>query len=83
MAYTLEQFCTESRAILKAKPLASALTQVADRLSRLLANPAFVTETFNWVILGGTGAYARLHGEGQGTTVYGDPLTNTYTGRLH
>jgi predicted metal-dependent enzyme (double-stranded beta helix superfamily) len=47
MAYTLDEFCTESRAILKSKPLASALTQVADRLSRLLANPAFVTETFN------------------------------------
>jgi predicted metal-dependent enzyme (double-stranded beta helix superfamily) len=47
MAYTLEQFCAESRAILKSKPLASALTQMADRLSRLLANPAFVTEAFN------------------------------------
>jgi predicted metal-dependent enzyme (double-stranded beta helix superfamily) len=46
MAYTLEQFCTDSNAILKAKPLASALTQVADRLARLLANPAFVSETF-------------------------------------
>src|SRR3984893_16126484 len=47
MAYALDQFCTESHAILKSKPLASALTQVADRLSRLLANPAFVAETFN------------------------------------
>jgi len=47
MAYTFEQFCTESHAILKSKPLASALTQVADRLSRLLSNPAFVAETFN------------------------------------
>jgi predicted metal-dependent enzyme (double-stranded beta helix superfamily) len=47
MAYTLEQFCTESHAILKAKPLASALAQMADRLSQLLANPAFVAETFN------------------------------------
>jgi len=47
MAYTFEQFCAESHAILKSKPLASALTQVADRLSRLLANPAFVAETFN------------------------------------
>jgi predicted metal-dependent enzyme (double-stranded beta helix superfamily) len=47
MAYTLEQFCTESNAILKSKPLDSALTQMADRLARLLANPAFVSETFN------------------------------------
>src|ERR1700736_2617727 len=47
MAYTLEQFCAESRAILKSNPLASALTQMADRLSRPLANPAFVTEAFN------------------------------------
>jgi predicted metal-dependent enzyme (double-stranded beta helix superfamily) len=47
MGYTLEQFCTESHAILKAKPLPSALTQVADCLSQLLANPDFVAETFN------------------------------------
>jgi hypothetical protein len=53
MAYTLEQFCTESRAILKAKPLASALAQVADRLSRLLANPAFVAEAFDEDMLPG------------------------------
>jgi len=47
MPYTLEQFCSESRVILKSKLLASALTQVADRLSRLLANPAFVAAAFN------------------------------------
>jgi hypothetical protein len=47
MAYTLDELCTESRAILRSQPLAGALTQVADRLSRLLANPAFVAETFN------------------------------------
>ncbi len=47
MAYTLEQFCTESHEILKSKPLESALTQMADRLARLLAEPAFVAETFN------------------------------------
>lgn len=46
MAYTLEQFCTDSHAILKSKPLASALPQVADRLSQLLANPDFVAATF-------------------------------------
>jgi predicted metal-dependent enzyme (double-stranded beta helix superfamily) len=47
MAYTLEDFCAESHALLKSKPLASALTQMADRLSQLLANPDFVTQTFN------------------------------------
>jgi hypothetical protein len=47
MAYTLNEFCTDSRAILKAQSLGDALPQIADRLSRLLANPAFVTGTFN------------------------------------
>jgi predicted metal-dependent enzyme (double-stranded beta helix superfamily) len=47
MSYTLEQFCSESRSILRGMPPPSALTQMADRLSRLLANPAFVAETFN------------------------------------
>ena len=42
MAYTLEAFCTESHALLKSKPLSSALTQMADKLSQLLANPDFV-----------------------------------------
>jgi predicted metal-dependent enzyme (double-stranded beta helix superfamily) len=47
MAYSLENFCADSHAILKAQPLAAALPQVADRLSRLLLNPAFVAETFD------------------------------------
>jgi hypothetical protein len=47
MPYTLDQFCSESHAILKSMPLADALPQMADRLSRLLCNPAFVAETFN------------------------------------
>ncbi|MEZ0239395.1 MAG: hypothetical protein ACAH65_01230 [Chloroflexota bacterium] len=43
------------------------------------------TETFSWVILGGTGDFADLHGSGQGTTVSdgSDPQTgnfNTYDG---
>jgi hypothetical protein len=46
MAYTLKDFCADSHAILKAEPLAAALPQVADRLSRLLVNPAFVAATF-------------------------------------
>jgi predicted metal-dependent enzyme (double-stranded beta helix superfamily) len=47
MAYTLEEFCAESRTILKAEPLADALARIADRLARLLANPAFVAATFS------------------------------------
>ena len=48
MAYTLAQFCTESRAILKSQPLASALTQVADRLARYFPDrrdPTGITHT--------------------------------------
>jgi predicted metal-dependent enzyme (double-stranded beta helix superfamily) len=47
MAYTLNEFCSDSRTILKANPLAGTLPQIADQLSRLLKNPAFVAETFN------------------------------------
>jgi predicted metal-dependent enzyme (double-stranded beta helix superfamily) len=47
MAYALDQFCKDTHAILKSQPLAAALPQVADRLGELLANPAFVAETFS------------------------------------
>ena len=47
MTYTLDEFCSESRAILKAQPLPDALPQIAERLARLLANPAFVSKTFS------------------------------------
>src|SRR6476469_3936972 len=47
MAYTLKQFCDDSHAILKGAPLADALPKVAERLSQLLNNPAFVAETFS------------------------------------
>jgi len=45
------------------------------------------TESFSWVVLGGTGAYGSVSGGGQGTTVDdgSDPQTgnfNTYTGFL-
>ncbi len=42
MAYTLDEFCAESRALLKAGPQATALAQISERLGRLLFNPAFV-----------------------------------------
>lgn len=43
----------------------------------------YVAERFSWVILGGTGAYAGLHGHGQGWTEYGDGwVENFYTGFL-
>ena len=47
MAYTLKDFCADSSALLKSKPQAEALPQIAERLGKLLANPAFVAETFN------------------------------------
>jgi hypothetical protein len=47
MAYTLDQFCTDARAHLKAEPLAQALPKVAERLSALLINPEFVAQTFS------------------------------------
>jgi predicted metal-dependent enzyme (double-stranded beta helix superfamily) len=47
MNYTLEEFCLESRAILKARPLDDALAQIAQKLSRLLADPTFVSAAFN------------------------------------
>lgn len=47
MAYTLDEFCAESRKILQAHPLAAALPQIAAGLSRLLHNPAFVAATFS------------------------------------
>jgi hypothetical protein len=44
------------------------------------------TETFTWVVLGGTGAYKDLRGAGGGTTETADlasgPVTNIYTGFL-
>jgi hypothetical protein len=47
MAYTLDDFCTDTSALLKSRPLDAALAQVAERLSRLLVNPAFVSATFS------------------------------------
>jgi hypothetical protein len=62
VAYTLDQFCSDCRAILRSKPLADALAQMADLLSRLLANPAFVAETFNTDMLPGKRV---LHHDGE------------------
>src|SRR5512133_2897977 len=47
MAYTLAQFCADGRAVLKAEPLPDALARIAERLGRLLSNPAFVAESFS------------------------------------
>jgi hypothetical protein len=47
MAYTLDEFCTETRAILKNEPMSDALGQIAERLGRLLFNPVFVAATFS------------------------------------
>jgi hypothetical protein len=47
MAYTLDEFCTDSRAILKSKALDDALPQIAEHLGKLLSNPDFVADTFS------------------------------------
>ena len=47
MAYRLEEFCSECRTILATQSLEAALPRIADSLARLLANPVFVSETFN------------------------------------
>ena len=47
MDYTLEAFCSDSRALLTSHPLDDALPQIAHRLARLLANPAFVAAAFD------------------------------------
>jgi hypothetical protein len=47
MAYTLDEFCTETRAILKNEPMSDALGDIAERLGRLLSNPGFVAATFS------------------------------------
>lgn len=43
---SLDEFCTDTKSILQAQPLAAALPQIAERLGRLLNNQAFVGETF-------------------------------------
>jgi hypothetical protein len=47
------------------------------------------SNTFNWVITGGTGDYENLHGQGKGIggDIFGPQgpigVTNTYTGKMH
>src|SRR5436190_8581921 len=47
MPYTLDEFCTETRGLLKTEPLSNVLGHIADGLGRLLSNPGFVAETFS------------------------------------
>ncbi len=47
MAYALDEFCGECRAILKSgQPLEKGLPQMAERLGRLLENDDFIAATF-------------------------------------
>ena len=47
MAYDLEQFCTETRAMLQSNAaLEDRLARVSEKLATLLANPAFVASAF-------------------------------------
>src|SRR5215831_877657 len=66
MAYTLDEFCTEARAILKNEPMSDALGHIAERLGRLLSNPAFVGATFSDDMLPGK------------RVLYHDPETDFY-----
>ena len=47
MAYTLKEFCADSRALLKAAAAGGRAAADRRRLGRLLSNPAFVAETFS------------------------------------
>jgi hypothetical protein len=47
MAYTLEQFCSDTNAALKAKPLDQALETISGNLGELMRNPQFVAQTFS------------------------------------
>jgi hypothetical protein len=47
MAYTLQQFCADSHAALKAHPLDDALKAIAAKLGDLLKNEDFVKATFS------------------------------------
>jgi hypothetical protein len=48
MAYTLQQFCADNRAVLTSgAPLEEALPKIAEKLALLLRNPQFVAETFS------------------------------------
>ena len=54
-----------------------------DLKMQIKANPETGLETFQWVIRGGTDAYASLHGSGTGTTLpRPGGNTNTYVGGL-
>jgi predicted metal-dependent enzyme (double-stranded beta helix superfamily) len=46
MAYSLDDFCADTHTLLTSQPQAAALPQIAERLARLLYNPAFVAATF-------------------------------------
>ncbi len=47
MAYELQDFCGECRAILKSgEPLSAGVPRISEALTRLLANPDFVAQTF-------------------------------------
>jgi hypothetical protein len=47
MTYTFDDFCADTRALLRSHPLDEALPRIAEKLSRLLGNPAFVSATFD------------------------------------
>ena len=60
-------------------------TGTFDLKLQIRANLNTGMETFNWVVLGGTGAYSTLAGVGDGSTVPNPPIgnINTYVGSVH
>jgi hypothetical protein len=65
--YTLSEFCADCGSILTSgKPLPAALPEIAEKLSRLLVNPAFVAETFTDDMPPGR------------RTLHHDPVTDVY-----
>jgi hypothetical protein len=78
MAYTLDEFCSESRALLKVQPLMDALAQMSERLGRLLSNPAFVAETFYVLAHVQEGKKTgKPHSHGASWAIYGNAREHT------
>jgi len=66
MAYTLDEFCIDTRTALQAHPLLDALPKIAAQLSRLLKEQDFVAATFTEDMPPGK------------RVLYHDPVTDVY-----
>src|SRR6266511_2332773 len=81
MDYTLDAFCTDCRSILTSGcPLPQALSDIAGKLARLLANPAFVAATFDVYVLAHVQEGAKQgkpHSHGASWAIYGNARAAT------